>query len=610
MTVGKYTLSPEEEGRVLAIYEQLKVHFPSAELDFREEIIGIGEEGRYRFCYFALREGELRVKFKHRSWLSLDDEAAIERDITATVARFRATEMTLPKRRRREKAREKTAASQPTYRPQMPEITKEAPPLYEEMLQLCKEALANIPNDKTNTGFDRCSPPLRRALHHSFLFSVEELYNRFSDEAITLPRIGSARLRELCGFLLTLVPKEVCLSEAAKEIRQRTEAIDYLQTAQREAPVLLGDIPLGFEAEGDYHSLYVELISHIDESASIKLRPREQAILRARLGIGEPAKDLEEIGDAHGVTRECIRQLVKKATRKMGYKLTSNDTLLQLESRKIGLVTRIAERSAGGFLSYLLAREECPAFIQFVCDAYLRTEIDLPTFKRAFKRVLARKTLQRKQLESTRCFNDEIYGHIIFPAEKRPITDGDFERLKTKGATSDRDLAPPDLFPDEEPPKGADPEQRLLQKLLESGTFKDIAAKALKIPFRNNFFYQDLQCLTHEGTLVLIEVESVFNMGNSTNMERFRMLREYCERYGFGYLITDGRGNSFEHLNEENAAFSAAVLAEIDRCGWIGYPRYREIYSETQATQKHLLALIKNHKLHLSRPFTLKRTLS
>jgi RNA polymerase sigma factor (sigma-70 family) len=47
------------------------------------------------------------------------------------------------------------------------------------------------------------------------------------------------------------------------------------------------------------------------------LTPREEKIIRARFGIGEPAKTYEEVGGNIGVGRERIRQIEMKAIRKM-----------------------------------------------------------------------------------------------------------------------------------------------------------------------------------------------------------------------------------------------------------------------------------------------------
>ena len=598
MTIGGHTLTPEEERRVLSIHERLSAHFPSARIDFQEEIIGIGEEGRYRFCYFELREGALLVKFKLRSRLSLDDEEAIERDINATVALFRATEMTLPKRSRVER-RGRAVTNRAAEAPGSPlsHPGAEAPDMQEDF-RLYDEALKQIPEDKGDLAFWSCSVRLQNALYRNGISSIRGLREHSAAEISSLKNLGRKSFRELCEFLLSLA--EGRLSEEAKEAIRKVETLHLITEKRPEPPIDPRDIPLAFEGDTEkYATLYAELLTHIDESASIKLQPREQAILRARLGIGEGAKSLEEIGDTHGVTRERIRQLLKKSMRKLLFRRLSNEAAIALEHRGVLLADRIAAVTAGGFFGYLLLQNASHELIRFIATVYLRTEI-APSYFQAFRIALAQSKYQSAQKERADAFNREIYRAVTFPAGQRRITNEDFERLKAKAAG---EASTTDLPMDEEPTGGrAEPEQLLFKRLLFYKTFRDVTVKALKIPFKNSFFYQDLQCLTHEGTLVLIEVTPLFNMCKSENIERFKVLREYCAKYGFGYLITDGRGNSFEDICEENPAFSEAVMAEIGWRGRIDYQKYREIYESTQATPRHLLALIKAHGLRFSSP--------
>ena len=89
------------------------------------------------------------------------------------------------------------------------------------------------------------------------------------------------------------------------------------------------------------------------------------------------------------------------------------------------------------------------------------------------------------------------------------------------------------------------------------------------------------------------------------SIERFDAIREYCKKYGFGYIIMDGSGNSYEHIDDENPAFSEAILSELNTHRKVTYDKYVEICKSTGATQKNLLTLIKKHELRLLSPFLL-----
>ena len=52
------------------------------------------------------------------------------------------------------------------------------------------------------------------------------------------------------------------------------------------------------------------------------LTPREEKVIRMRLGIGEATDyTLEEVGEAFGLTRERIRQIEAKALKKLRHPL-------------------------------------------------------------------------------------------------------------------------------------------------------------------------------------------------------------------------------------------------------------------------------------------------
>ena len=77
-----------------------------------------------------------------------------------------------------------------------------------------------------------------------------------------------------------------------------------------------------FIADPESPSPFEELVGtsckeEIDKVLST-LTPREEKIIRMRLGIGEKTDyTLEEVGDVFGLTRERIRQIEVKALRKL-----------------------------------------------------------------------------------------------------------------------------------------------------------------------------------------------------------------------------------------------------------------------------------------------------
>ena len=59
-----------------------------------------------------------------------------------------------------------------------------------------------------------------------------------------------------------------------------------------------------------------------------KLKPREQQIICERYGLSDGVeKTLEEIGNMYGVTKECIRQMEKRAIKKIRQASLTRDLL-------------------------------------------------------------------------------------------------------------------------------------------------------------------------------------------------------------------------------------------------------------------------------------------
>ena len=604
MKIGTYQLTSLEENRILVIYEKLKHSFPCIRIDCRKEIIGIGEEGRYLMCYFSLKEDAVFVKFKNRTWINLNDSQAIQNDIDLTIELFKNEELKIKKK-------SETLESVIYISPES-FFDDDYAYMREDFLCYTK-AVELIPQNKTNTSFNSCSNRLKNALYRNHTFTVKDLLAFTPVQIMKIPNLGRKCFKELCDFLLALSNNEKNINNNSSptliQTEQRLQKIKYINDNRREISVNSNDAVADLTEDIEiYNTLYFDLINHIYETTIIKLRPRERAIILSRFGINERAKTLQEIGDMHSITRERVRQLALKAMRKMGHKHTTTDELLDLEYRKIEIVCKIADISAGKFLSFLFLEEVSFWLIKFICKFYLRSELDVTKFKLALNRQVFAKKQQDINLEKSRLYNDDINRLIVFPNKKRRITDDDFARLKTERIVkSEEDDLKYYSFNGTTYQCESYLEQRMLHRFLTNQTFKSIKTQSLKIPIQDHFYHPDFQCLTHDNYLVLIEIKPLLNMCEHENIEKFEALREYCEKYGFGFLIIDERGNSFEHINEENCEFSKSVLAEINEHGHVAYQEYKEIFTQSSATVKNLIALIKKHNLHFSFPFLIEK---
>ena len=602
MNIGNYKLTFTEENSILTIYETLKCAFPNILIQHRKEIIGIGKEGHYLLCYFLFKDDTVFVKFKNRPLLNLNDSDTIQKDIDATIELFRNEEF---------KTKTKPSLSNENKRVSSEKHNNNYGYMHKEF-QLYSNAIELISHSKANTCFDSCSNRLKNALYKYNICTVQDLLVLTPEQIMNIPNLGRKCFNELCNFLLSLSSDKRLAQD--NESRPVTQANDHLQKIKfindnrRETVIKIEDAFSALDKNDEtYCRLFLDLANHIDESATKRLQPRDRDILLSRFGIYEQAKTLQEIGGDYSISRERVRQIMSRATRKLIYSKPSTDEFLDLEYRKAQIVSQISEVSAAGFLSFLFLQEANIWLVKFICKGYFHSEIDVAKFKQLLDEELSKKKQEYAHLEKARIYNESINRLIRFPNKRRYITDEDFSRLKTERlVNSDQEDLKDFRFNEESYQCESYLEQHILQKFLVNGTFKSIKTQSLKIPFKDHFYHPDFQCLTHDNHLVLIEIKPLFRMGECTNIEKFEALKEYCIKYGFGYLIIDGRGNSFEDIDVENAEFSKAVLTAIHQHKSVTYKRYRQIYLHTNASVKNFITLIKKYKLHFAFPFCLR----
>lgn len=130
-------------------------------------------------------------------------------------------------------------------------------------------------------------------------------------------------------------------SQVAKYVGYSEEKIDQFLNAYNKALSL----DTGFETQDSKEMSLSEIIE--DEKQNIErtildkqlkndiqsalecLKDREKEVITLRFGLGENAKKtLEEIGNIYGVTKECIRQIEKRAIQKINSTKKVHDMLL------------------------------------------------------------------------------------------------------------------------------------------------------------------------------------------------------------------------------------------------------------------------------------------
>lgn len=605
MNIGIYNLSKNEENRILEIFQEFQQSFPNCELINRKDILGIGEQGKHLMCYFLYLNHTLLIKFKNKDEkLNIFDNSIYE-NINTTIGLFKRNQFLL-----------KASSNQSSSC-----ISKNSP--YSNLstdiiVKEFEKLLHNIDNKFNNISFDQCSNRLKNVLYKNGISNIQILKSYPIENILQFKNFGEKCLWELCEVLTKVSNNEIIETQSTsnkqnttndKQLEEQYNMLRYINNINNTPFVcdLKNAIPLYLENIDKYALMHLDLMEYLSKLSLYKLTPREQSIFNARFGINEEPKTLQEIGDNHSLTRERIRQIVLKIIRKLKVKKLSNIDFINLEYYKCKLFEKLNKLSFSGFIAYIFF--ECNNIEQFKLIYLLifKKQVELKFVKNELERQYYKHQQKLIQDQKIKLYNDKIYNLIKYK-EKRIISDIAYARLKTERVVNNTEENLISFsYNNEIYQCESFLEKKILEKFLLHKTFKQIKTQSLKIPFNNSYYYPDFQCLTHDNHLVIIEIKPLLNMCEDYQIKKFQALKNYCEHYGFGYLIVDDRNNSFFGINESNEIFNSLILKELNNNSKVKYNKYKEYYINANATIKNLLTLIKNENLKLSFPFLLTK---
>lgn len=605
MNIGIYNLSKNEEDKILEIYQEFKQSFHECELINKKDILGIRESGKHFMCYFSYSNSIILIKFKNNNERFNIFDNSIYENINTTIGLFKRNQFLL----------KKSSNQSSSY------ISKNSPYSNlstEIIVKEFEKLLHNIDNKFNNISFNQCSNRLKNVLYRNGISNIQILKTYPIENILQFKNFGEKCLWELCEFLTKVSNNEIIETQSTsnkqnttndKQLEEQYNILHYINDVNKTPYVfdLKNAFPLYLENIDKYALMYLDLMEYLSNLSLYKLTPREQSIFRARFGINEEPKTLQEIGDYHSLTRERIRQIVLKIIRKLKVKKFSNIDFINLEYYKCKLFEKLNDLSFSGFIAYIFF--ECNNIEQFKLIYLLifKKQVELKFVKSELERQYYKHQQKLIQDEKIKLYNDKIYNLIKYK-EKRIISDIAYARLKTERVvnTTDENLIS-FSYNNEIHQCESFLEKKILEKFLLHKTFKQIKTQSLKIPFNNSYYYPDFQCLTHDNHLVIIEIKPLLNMCEDYQIKKFQALKNYCEQYGFGYLIVDDRNNSFFDINKSNEIFNSLILKELNKNSKVKYKKYKEYYINTNATIKNLLTLIKKENLKLSFPFLLTK---
>jgi RNA polymerase primary sigma factor len=144
---------------------------------------------------------------------------------------------------------------------------------------------------------------IRRLVHHPL--GLDRRVRRIANEHLVATGVALTR-RELAAAAGTTVADVELLSRAVRTPVSLSVPVDDDGTELADILAAPGDASPDEEASGAALGDEVEALVGL-------LRPREQAVVRARFGIGQAPQKLEEVATVLGVTRERVRQIEARA---------------------------------------------------------------------------------------------------------------------------------------------------------------------------------------------------------------------------------------------------------------------------------------------------------
>ncbi len=606
MQLKDHIFSIEEEKTINKILSTFSSEFPEVRLQYRDDIIGIGESGKFLMCYLSLSDGFLYIKFKPYKNKVLFTAMEYDEEIAQTIKYFKNNDVSLSSSKLGRKRDDllPSTKNEGERNQDIATATLAIPPFftYEIFCEDYEKIINDIKPEYMSLTFERCSSRLFNALYRNKIFTVADLKNYDILQINKFNNLGKKSIVELGIFLVELTE-----GKGRRILEERQKAQSRL--------IILN--PLNFDNSVEKYinnieecsELYIEILEYTITRANKLLSPREFSVFTKRI-CGEPYKTLEDIGQIYGVSRERIRQIYNKAVNRFSssrYNFSRHANLTE----KLGLIIeKIKKISIEAFIAYVCIEKQNLLILDVVFGKLLNVDLKEYRLKNTLNGQLKNLRLSEKREQDRHLFNDRVLNLIKF-SERKKISEQEFFSLDVERFPEIVDLYNIEVKHFEYEGKiysyFSEAERRLVEKLLINKTFKAVKTHSLRVDVDGKYCFSDIQCLTYDNYLVLIEYTELLHMAKYKNIVKYKKLQKYCDNYGFGLLITDDRLNSFYHIDQPNEPLEKELLENLFTEKSIDFQTYSDIYKKHNGTGKSFVTMVKKHGLYFDIPFCLKK---
>ncbi len=317
------------------------------------------------------------------------------------------------------------------------------------------------------------------------------------------------------------------------------------------------------------------------------LTERESRIIELRYGfMGGDPHTLEAIGQEFVISRERVRQILKKSHRKILLKAQR-----QIRSGK-------KDQPCAELLLYVtdVIRPQDDQAIERLVAFVANTLPHLPTNTHALPLVAylayqsqksahvpmaeARNLIREHEFARRRNYRQRrlsekfqgLLSHTVWPGEVRSLTLDEITALKRERNVSSSGEGSAGVFHSDKLNRAVEYESALeldfllrLEQIKEVTFYQEQPFKVLyELDGRNSVYYPDILFVLGDGRGVVVEIKPVFKMALQANLIKWAALKKFCIEKGLGMLITDGRYTIQQIQDHEvDPKFANAVLSSI-----------------------------------------------
>ena len=147
-------------------------------------------------------------------------------------------------------------------------------------------------------------------------------------------------------------------------------------------------------------------------------------------------------------------------------------------------------------------------------------------------------------------------------------------------------------------------EYKILKRVSLSNEIVSYKVQSLKIPYlyegKVKYFYPDVQVLTKNGFMIIIEIKPTMHMIEYLNLVKFQALDSFCRDRGIGYIVLDDRRCLNDIYNWEiNETLCKTVLCILDKKPFLTYTDLKEIVERRNFKYRDLYPIILRENLKL-----------